>query len=48
MIPQFHFSVMYLKELKAETSTSLLYAKVYSSIIYNSQKVETTQVPISR
>ena len=34
---------IYSKELK--TGTQIIYASVYCSIIYNSKKVETIQVP---
>ena len=48
MICQFLFLDIYPKYLKTGSPRDDLYTDVYSSIIYNSQKVEATQVSIHR
>ena len=47
MIQEFH-SELYIQKNKNTDSKWYMHPNVYSSTIYNSQEVETTQVPIKR
>lgn len=48
MIQQFHFRVYIAKRIESRVSKRYLYTLIHSGIIYNSQKVEATQINIDR